>query len=297
MSTQEKVAMVNEALPDFGLPVALNAFELARSTFYYHQKHVCAYEEKHSGLRKTLEEIARKHCEYGYRRTTTELKETYGQTVNKKVVQRLHGLWGLPLLRTITPPKPSAVRAAIEEIGSRANLVAGLTGIGPFEVCYTDFSEIVYAGGKAQLIPLIDHDTKVVLGWALGERATTALSLDAWKKAKAALAALGYPLAGLIVHHDRDSVFTSYRWLDMLLRADKCRVSYALNGPGDNPEMESFFGRFKTENRSLFQDAQTLEELREIVGKRIRYYNQERRHSTLGNQIPLVYAKSLNLDK
>ena len=102
-----------------------------------------------------------------------------------------------------------------------SNLVAGLTGMGPFEVCYTDFSEIVYAGGKAQLIPLLDHLTKVVLGWALGERTTTDLALDAWDKAKAALASLGYPLEGLIVHHDRDSAFTSYRWLDKLLRADR----------------------------------------------------------------------------
>ena len=40
----------------------------------------------------------------------------------------------------------------------------------------------------------------------------------------------------------------------------------------DNPEMESLFGRFKVENRSLILDAESVEELRTIVGKRIRYY-------------------------
>ena len=169
--------------------------------------------------------------------------------------------------------------------------------MGPFEVCYIDFSELVYATGKAQLISLVDHVTKVVLGWALDERAITDLALTAWRKAKTTLGSLGYPLGGLIVHHDRDPVFTSYAWLDRLLRNDGVRVSYALNGAKDNPEMESFFGRFKTENRSLIQDAQTLEELSQIVEKRIRYYNRERRHSSLGNQAPLVYAKSLKEDK
>ena len=30
------------------------------------------------------------HPEYGYRRGTAELRETYGQRVNRKVVERLH---------------------------------------------------------------------------------------------------------------------------------------------------------------------------------------------------------------
>lgn len=45
------------------------------------------------------------------------------------------------------------------------------------------------------------------------------------------------------------------------------------DGPSrDNPEIESFFGRFNVENRSLVLDAESVEELRTIVGKRIRYY-------------------------
>jgi transposase InsO family protein len=297
MSTAEKVAMVTETAPDFGLAAALSVFELPRSTFYYHQKHACDYEEKHRHLRVTLEQIAVKHSGYGYRRTTDELRDTYGLKINHKVVQRLHGLWGLPLVRTIKPPRPSAVRQAIDELGERVNLVAGLEEIAAFKVAYTDFSEIVFGAGKAQLIPLLDHETKLVLGWALGEQANTVLALEAWCEARAFLKTLKISPVGMIVHHDRDSVFTSYRWLDRLLRKDKVRVSYALNGPGDNPEMESFFGRFKTENRSLFQDANTMDELQRIVARRIRYYNEERRHSTLQNRAPLVYAQRLIEDK
>ena len=61
-----------------------------------------------------------------------------------------------------------------------------------------------------------------------------------------------------------------------------------VRGPRDNPEMESFFGRFKVENRSLILDADSLEELRTIVGNRIRYYNRVRRHSSLGDRPPLA---------
>lgn len=68
-----------------------------------------AYEEKYAHLRPDLEAIAREHPEYGYRRTTVELGEAYGHAINHKVVQRLHQLWDLPLLRSTRAPKPSGI--------------------------------------------------------------------------------------------------------------------------------------------------------------------------------------------
>ena len=50
--------------------------------------------------------------------------------------------------------------------------------------------------------------------------------------------------------------------------------------------MESFFGRFKVENRSLLLDAASPEELSAVVRDRIRYYNRVRRHSSLGDRPP-----------
>ena len=51
--------------------------------------------------------------------------------------------------------------------------------------------------------------------------------------------------------------------------------------------MESFFGRFKVENRSLILDAGSIEELEAVVRARINYYNRVRRHSSLGDRPPL----------
>lgn len=50
-----------------------------------------------------------------------------------------------------------------------------------------------------------------------------------------------------------------------LLRKDGVRPSYALRGAKDNPQMESFNSRFKTEGNSLFLDAATLAELDTVV--------------------------------
>ena len=296
MSSEEKVALAETTKDNFGLPAVLAALELPRSTWYYHQKYVKAYTEKYAHLREPLEAIARKHPAYGYRRSTEELEEIRRHKTNHKVVQKLHQEWGLPLLRSIKPPKPSGIRQVITAAGDRINLVAKAEKdeIETFDVAYTDFTELAYADGhrKAHLIPIIDHASKMVLGWALGDRAVTDLALRAWEYARETLVGYGVELQDFILHHDQDPVFTGYRWTSQLLLKDHVRVSYALNGARDNPEMESFNSRFKTENRSLLLDAQTLEELQLVVRERMAYHNGVRRHSTIGYQAPMMYIET-----
>lgn len=284
--------LVQQVQGEFGLTPALAAAGLSRSTWYHRVHHPRPYEERHAALRAPLERIARDHPEYGYRRATAELAEQLGVAVNHKMVQRLHRLWELPLLRRTRSPRPSAVRQVIVRAGARVNLVAGLETIGPLEVLYTDFTELVYASGKAWLMALVDHASKVVPGWAVGAHADSELALAAWCAARRWLRRHGDPLAGMIVHHDQDSVYTGYGWTGALLLRDHVRLSYALDGCRDNPEMESFHSRFKSENRSLLLDAASLADLVGVVGQRITYYNRRRRHSALGNQAPLVWLAS-----
>jgi putative transposase len=295
MSTEEKVFLARQVQDEHGLSSALAALQLPRSTWYYHQNHRVSYTEKYAHLREPLETIARNHHEYGYRRTTPELREVYGYKVNHKVVQRLHQEWNLPLIRGTRPPKPSGIRKAITAAGNRINLVSGREMIQAFEVAYADFTELVYANGrrKAYLIPIIDHASKLVLGWAVGERAVTSLALEAWEQARDTLRYQGIDLERVTIHHDQDPVFTGYGWTAQLLLKDHVRVSYALNGARDNPEMEAFNSRFKTENRSLLLDAQTLDELQALVSERIDYYNNDRRHSSISNQAPVVFIATL----
>ncbi|MBI2537697.1 MAG: transposase [Gemmatimonadetes bacterium] len=267
-----KVALVQGVRRACGLGPALAAVGLARSTWYYRQQAPHSYAVRHAALRAPLERIARAHPEYGYRRTTTELREAAHLVVNQKVVRRLHRLWDLPLLRRPRHPRPSGVRQAIASAGGRANLVAGLTEIQPFQVLVTDFTELRYAGGKAWLMTLLDHRSKVVPGWALGAQADTVVALAAWRRARRWLRRRGVVIPGLIVHHEPRG----------------CR---------DNPEMEAFHSRFKSENRGLFLDALTFADLERLVDQRITYYNGRRRHSSLGNQAPLTFLASFSPER
>lgn len=274
-----------------GLNRTLAAVELPKSTWYYHQQQKVDYEAKYAYLRPDLEAIAQQHPEYGILRTTVELRDSYGYQVNHKLVQRLHQLWDFRLRRSTRRPKPSKVRQAIVEAGERANLVSQLEEISLFQVAYTDFTELLYADGqrKAHLIAIIGHICKLAYGWALGEGPDAATALRAWERAKETWRQLGIPYEGMIVHQDQGSAFISYAWTGQLLLVDRVQLSYTLRGFKDNPQMESFFSRFKEEGRSLFLDAQNVDELATVVDSRMVYYNTDRRHSSIGYVSPLTY--------
>ena len=293
MTSELKVALVEAAKDTYGLNLTLAAIDLPKSTWYYHQRHKVAYEEKYAYLFPILDKIAREHPEYGVPRIMPELRDVYHIGVNHKVVERLLGMWDLSILRSTHRPRPSCVRKVIIEAGERANLVAQMDEIELFQVVYTDFTEILYADGrrKAILMPIIGHVSKMAFGWAVGQSRGTFLALQAWERAKETFRQMDISYTGMIVHHDQDSVYTGYGWTSRVLLKDKSRLSYALGGAKDNPEMESFNGHFKGEGHSLFLEAQSLDELIAVVDDRMRYYNTVRRHSTIGCVSPLIYIQ------
>jgi hypothetical protein len=130
-------------------------------------------------------------------------------------------------------------------------------------VLYSDFTELRYAAGKAWLMTLLHHETRMVPGWALGGHADAALALQAWSWAWRWLRRHGVPVECLIVHHDRDPVYTGYGWTGQLLVKDHVRLS------------------------------PTLADWQRFVAQRITYCNGRQRHSSLSRRAPLIYLNGL----
>ena len=194
-------------------------------------------------------------------------------------------------MRKAKRPKSSAVRTLLKEAGPLVNLVAQLEEIDDFEVLYTDFTQIRYqrGHGRAQWIPIIDHNSKLVLGHALGESSNTDLALEVWSMVRSSFRKLDLNIEGVIIHSDQDGVFTGHRWLRETAIRDRARPSFSEDGAKGNVYMESFFGRFKEENRSILWEQDDFHSLREVVKERVKYYNRERRHSALGYKSPIKY--------
>jgi putative transposase len=288
----EKVELVERFGEEFGMNRTLKALQLSKGTWHYRCRTYRPYAERYEALRAPLLEVARKHPSYGYRKVTRELRD-HGWTVNHKVVQKLQNTWDLPLFRVVRPPRPSAIRQALRQMGDRINLVVALETIGILEVLYTDFTELPFDRGsqKAQLMPILDHTSKLVVGWAVGHSATSAVALEAYARARRTLLRYGVHLHGVVMHHDQDPAYTSHAWIEALRLRDRLRLSYSLNGARGNTQMESFNGHFKEENASIFWEQKNFDGIHRVVQSRMTYYNDIRRHASLGNVAPVAFLR------
>ncbi|MCS4044856.1 transposase InsO family protein [Salinibacter ruber] len=271
---------------DRGLNRCLEAIGLPKSTYYYRKNRSNEPSEEEQKLMDHIREIIGEHPSYGYRRILPELEERTGQTVNHKRLRRLLNEHELGLARQVSKHSPSPAEEILGDAAGQLNLVADLDPE-PLEAFSTDFTELKYASGsrKAYLMAVVDLESKYVPGWAVGPSGNRKLAMRCWEQVRERLTSLGEELDEKIIHHDLDSVYTSYRWLRAILLGDEMRISYSEKGAKGNPWIESLWGRTKAEVGSRITEASSLPALRVVFDERFRYYNQERRHSSIG-QIP-----------
>ena len=97
----------------------------------------------------------------------------------------------------------------------------------------------------------LDIQTRWIAGFGVGAHRNRALAIYCLDQLQNNLACLDRRLSDILIHHDRDSVYTSYDWLHRVLIEERAGISFAMNGAKDNPWIESFWGRFKTEKQDF----------------------------------------------
>jgi putative transposase len=286
---EEKMELVEEYRHTYGLNRCLEALGLSKGTWHYQRQHKgVEHRRKDEALKERIVKVIEENPGYGYRRIGRELAEQQpGESVNHKRLRRVLNSYELGLRRCLPRSKPSAVQQLVATAGRSADLIKGRS-FEVLEAFCTDFKELLYDGGakKAHLMVMLDLKSRWAGGWALGDRRSRSVALKALEDLRKNMASLDQRLSGVVIHHDKDSVYTSYRWLEEMLLKNRARLSYAQRGARDNPWIESFWGRFETENGELILEAETLEEVRKIVDKQLEYYNHKRRHSALDYRRP-----------
>jgi putative transposase len=279
--------LVEEYRNTYSLNRCLKALSLSKGTWHYRRHKGLERRTKEEVLKERIVKVIEEHPGYGYRRIERELAERHAQRINHKRLRRVLKSYELGLRRCLPRSNPSAVQQLVAEAGKSADLVKGRS-FEVLEAFSTDFKELLYDGGhkKAHLMVLLDLKSRWTGGWAVGDARNRSVALQALEDLRTNTSSLGQRLWGVVIHHDKDSVYTSYRWLEEVLLKDRARISYAQRGARDNPWIESFWGRFETENGELILEAETEEEVRKIVDKQLEYYNCERRHSALDYRRP-----------
>ena len=212
----------------------------------------------------------------GSRRIRDVLQDV-GHRVDRKHVQRLMRKMGI---KAIYPKPNTSKRRAGHKI--YPYLLGGLNIKRPNQVWATDITYIPMPNGFAYLTVVMDWYSRKVLSWRLSNSMDSSFCVDALEEA------LHYYGKPEIFNSDQGVQFTSEAFTNVF-KTNNIRISMDGKGPWrDNVFVERLWRSIKYEEVYL-QSYQTMREAKEGIGAWIHYYNQERKHQTLGMVPDMMY--------
>lgn len=245
---------------------------LARSSLYYAP---VPESQKDLDLKRLIDEEYTRHPFYGARRMTTWLRDDEEEIVNVKHVRRLMREMGLEAIY----PKP---RLSVGDAGHRIYpyLLRGLSIVRPNQVWSTDITYIRLAKGCIYLVAVLDWFSRYVVSWRVSVTLDAAFCLEA-------LEAALRRWTPDIFNTDQGSQFTSDDFTGRLTAAD---VRISMDGRGrafDNIFVERLWRTVKYEEVFL-NDYSNVPEAVSGLDRYFRFYNEERRHQSLGCKTPAM---------
>ncbi len=233
--------------------------------------------DERTQLRIRLRDLAGTRVHYGYRRLHILLSRE-GWHVNHKLVYWLYIEEGLQMRRKRPRRNRSCQIRKTRQQASRTN-----------ESWSMDFmADQLFNGQRFRLLTLVDNFSRESLVIQVGTRLTgddVVAALDRVKEAR------GCPQS---IRVDNGPEFIS-KSLDWWAYFNNVTLDFSrLGKPTDNAYIESFNGRVRQEclNQHWFL---SLEDAQEQIDQWRLDYNENRPHSSLGNQTPVEFAKKSSL--
>jgi transposase InsO family protein len=226
--------------------------------------------------------FTRHKARYGAPRITDEINGEGISCSKNRVARRLQVLE----LKACQARKFKVTTDSEHDKPVAANLLQqDFTAEQPNQKWVTDITYIWTREGWLYLAVVMDLYSRAIIGWSMSRRMTQQLVCDALTMA---LFRRGFP-KGVIIHSDRGSQYCAKRY-QRLITSNGLLCSMSRKGCCyDNAAMESFFHSLKVElvHRESYTTRvvarQSIFEYIEI------YYNRQRRHSAIGNQIPMMF--------
>jgi len=242
---------------------------LDRSTYHYTSRR-----PEQAGLKRRIKEICETRVRYVYRRVHV-LLDREGWDINIKKTYRIYREMGMQL-RNKTPKR--RVKAKLCDDRQVA--------VGPNDVWAMDFvHDQLATGRKLRVLTVVDTYSRYapVLDPRFSYRGE-----DVVETLERVCKRIGYPKT---IRVDQGSEFIS-RDMDLWAYQKDVILDFSRPGkPTDNAFIEAFNGRFRTEclNAHWFL---SLADAREKLEDWRRYYNEERPHGAIGNNVPIMLMKS-----
>ena len=243
-----------------------------RSGLYYKPKSESSLNLE---LMRLMDEHYTHYCFKGAKRMHTWLTMDKGFKVNHKRIERLY--YDVMGLRAVMPGRHTSKRNKAHKI--YPYLLRNLKVEHPNQVWATDITYIPMQKGFMYLTAIIDLHSRYVLNWSVSNTMDAQWCADTLQQA---IVLHGKPE---IVNTDQGSQYTSEVFTDTVLSND---IKLSMDGKGraiDNVFIERLWRSVKYESIYLNPPSSGVDLYKQCQWY-FNYYNNERRHQGIENQIP-----------
>ena len=160
--------------------------------------------------------------------------------------------------------------------------------LGLNRVWLADFTTIPRIGGTCSLAIVMDACSRKILAWQIARRKSIKLACSTLEIALASR----QPKKDCIHRSPKKSQYTSAEYLKLLAK-NHLTPAYGVKGEyAGNAVLRSFFATLKGETDVMyFRFEQVV--IKEILDDYITYFNEKRKHSSIGWQSPLAFETQL----
>jgi transposase InsO family protein len=221
---------------------------------------------------------------YGSPKVHSDLVD-WGYIISQKTVARMMNEMGLAATQK---SKYMVTTDSKHDLQIYPNLVNRQFNVKePDQVWVSDITYIWTLEGWVYLSSVMDLYSRKIVGWSLALHMKKELCIQALNKAIISR----QPGEGLIHHSDRGSQYCSNDYID-ILREKEMQISMSKKGdPYDNACIESFHATIKKDliyRRRFSTRAEAIKSINYYISS---FYNEKRKHSTLGNRSPNQFER------
>lgn len=266
---RERRSLVDFDHPTISLTRQSELLNISRGSLYY-EPTVNPLDKLHINA---IDRIFTDYPFYGARRIQVDLSKDYGIDICRERVGHLMKLMGIEAIY----PKPNLSKPApMNE--KYPYLLKGLSILRPNQVWGVDITYIRTAHGFVYLVAFIDWFSRYVVSWRVSDTMEQSFCLEALDEALS-------KATPEMNNSDQGSQFTATAFLDRL--RDK-GVKISMDGRGrcmDNIFTERLWRTVKYENVFL-KSYEDINDARPGLAEYFDFYNNRRRHQSLGYETP-----------
>ena len=280
MPPSEKIKLIDKNNPVLSIREQCALLQLNRSNLYYERKPILSDEDILT--MNKIDEIYTKRPYYGVPRITKELNKDIF-VANHKRVYRLMGIMGI---EAVFPRKNLSKPNITHDV--YPYLLSNLTVSYPNHVWGVDITYIRLKGDWLYLFAVLDWFSRYILAWELSDSLSSDFCCQALRHA--------LEIAVPDIHNsDQGSQLTAVDYLSILKSHPEIKISMDHKGRCfDNIFTERLWRTIKYEEVYL-KDYQNPREARESLTEYLKFYNEERFHSSLNYKTPaeIYFEKSV----